>query len=124
MVAAEPNTVFKSTEGSTVEAYYENKDLKILKIAIYGEMGRFKLFYYPIEDILAVVKNTIQYSQHLYWDEDTLIEYPSQQKMIIKDGQLYYFVDSNEPMYTSDNTWYAEAYEKAVAALNDADANS
>jgi len=39
-------------------------------------------------------------------------------QVAIEDGQIYHYTDPFGPMYASDNTWYAEIYEKAVEALS------
>jgi hypothetical protein len=112
--------LFMTTLGSATHAYYEDNILQILKVYLLGETFRVEVFYYPFDDYLIVICNDIRYSQHVFWEEGELREYPVQRRMIIKNSQLYYFIDAGEPLYTSDNNWYAEIYAKAVEALNQA----
>jgi len=37
---------------------------------------------------------------------------------VIKEGKVYHFIDEREPMFLSEDTWYAEIYAKAVETLS------
>ena len=112
--------IYKTTEGSVITAYYDGDEaLQIVKVNLYGETFRCELRYYLSAEFLSVVCEDIRYSTPYYWEEEETVEYVSLRKMLIKDGQLYYFVDRDEPLYMSDNQNYLDIYETAIQALED-----
>ncbi|MCL2433044.1 MAG: hypothetical protein FWD16_00790 [Clostridia bacterium] len=111
--------VFKTTEGTGIEAYCdEDLELQILKICFFGETGRRAINYYPITEdgITAVTTYEVKYSSTEFnVFGDPVNHYVSaMRKMIIKDGQLYYFIDRNEPLCQSGNAAeYLDIFDKA-----------
>jgi len=116
-------SVFKTTEGTGIDAYCDNNmELQILKICFMGETGRRAINYYPITEdgIIAITTNEVKcLSTELSVFGDPENHYVSaMRKMIIKDGQLYYFIDRDEPLYQSENAAeYMDFYEKATALV-------
>ena len=107
-----------STEGSVIIGYYDkDEQLQIVKIAVYGETGRYTECFYPMKDAVAIKSESIRYTVPFVevTEEDQYSDGTA--RMSIEDGKLYYYIDTGEPMYPSDNTWYAEIYAKAVEAL-------
>jgi len=121
----EGSDLIMSSEGSLLTGYYENDELRIIKIAVYQSRHKVILRYYPIGDAVAIIEETIRYASgeplSEITEDDFYLDEISQ--AIIKDDQLFQCIDQREPMVASDNTWYAEIYAKAVEALNDAGAS-
>lgn len=113
--------LIQSTEGSSIIGYYdESNQLQIVEIAVYGETGRWIDRFYPMQDAVAILSESIWYTTAPFSEVTEDDQYfDGTARMSIEDGKLYYYIDTCEPMYASDNTWYAEIYEKAVEALND-----
>jgi len=118
-VEIDGNDLIQSTEGSSITGYYdEDKQLQIMEIIIYREVGRSILRFYPMKDAVAIRGETIWYTVPFceLTEEDQYFD--GTERMSIEDGQLYYYIDEREPMYPSDNTWYAGIYAKALEALD------
>ena len=114
--------MIRSTEGSDITGYYdENNQLQIMEIAVYGEIGRWIDRFYPMQDAVAIKSESIWYTTAPFSEVTEDDQYhDGTARMSIEDGQLYYYIDTREPMYASDDTWYAEIYAKAVEALSEA----
>lgn len=111
--------LIQSTEGSAIIGYYdESKQLQVIEITVYREIGRSILRFYPFEDAVAIKSEDVWYTAPFseVTQEDQYLDGTA--RMSIENGQLYYYIDEREPMYLSNNTWYAEIYAKAVDALN------
>ena len=118
----EDNDFIQSSEGSLVAGYYKNEELRIIKITVCQSRHQVILRFYPFNDAVVMIEEVIRYATdkplHEVTEDDMRLDKVEQ--AIIKDGQLYYYIDEREPMYPSDNTWYAEIYAKALEALDDA----
>ncbi|MCL2494946.1 MAG: 5'-methylthioadenosine/S-adenosylhomocysteine nucleosidase [Oscillospiraceae bacterium] len=123
---ADASGIYPAKKGSFFRAYRDgNGDLKIVEAAFDFETSRVICRYYPFEDILALTCDRVEYSSHFFSEDtdefgeaDELFDYTILRKMIIKDGQLYYFIDDGEPLYMSNNQDYLKIYEDALNALN------
>ena len=111
--------VVTSSEGSLVTGYYERKELRIIKITVYQSRHQVILRFYPFDDAVVMISETIRYAtdKPLYeiTEDDMYLE--SVLQAVIKDDQVYHYINEREPMCLSDDTWYAEIYTKAVEAL-------
>jgi len=116
------SNLIASTEGSTISGYFDDdRQLQIMEIIIYGETGRGIDRFYPMKDAVAIKSESIWYTTAPLSEVKENDQYrDGTARMSIENGQLYYYFDTREPMYASDNTWYAEIYAKAVEALSEA----
>ena len=120
-IEIEGSDLFQSSEGSLVVGYYENKELKIIILTIYQSRHQVILRFYPFGDVVVMLEEIIRYASDKPLPEITEddMRLAAVSQMVIKEGKEYSFIDDHEPMYASDNTWYAEIYAKAVEALEE-----
>jgi len=109
----------QSSEDSLLTGYYENEQLRIIKIAVYQSRHQVILRFYPFDDDVVIIEDTIIYATDKPLSEikEDDMRLDSVLQAVIKDGQVYHYIDECELMYLSDDTWYAEIYTKAVEAL-------
>jgi len=124
LIEIEGSDLIMSSEGSSLTGYYANKELRIIKIAVYQSRHQVILRLYPFGNDVAIVSEKIIYASDKPLSEITEDDYFLDKvfQAVIKDGLLYEYIDDREPMHLSDNTWYAEIYAKAVEALSEAGA--
>jgi len=119
---ADASGFVQSSEGASVIGYYtKNGDLRIIEVGVYQSRHKVICRFYPLKDAVAIICYTIVYATdaplHEVTEDDMHVSSISQ--FAIQDGQVHCYLDEREPMLASDNTWYAEIYAKAVAALSD-----
>jgi len=122
LIEIDGSDLITSSEGSLVTGYYENQELRIVKIAVY--QSRHKVFrrFYPFGNDIVITGEKIIYATGEPLSEVTEedLRLDAVFRALIKDGQVYCYTDEPEPMCDPGDTWYAEIYEKAVEALDQA----
>lgn len=86
----------ETSEGGQVIAYFENDDLKLMEVFLYGEIGMRKIEYYFNSGELIFVLNTdYSYNRPIYWDEERAKENNDtvcfdSNKTMIKENRYYF----------------------------------
>ncbi len=90
----------ESTEGGEAEAYFDNKELKLLAVTWLGEMGKRRVeYYYDKRQLIFALDQEVTYNRPIYYDEERARENNDKEafdpkKSTIKENRFYF--DNNE----------------------------
>ena len=115
------NDLIRSSQGSFIRGYFENEKLQIVEIVIFGVLGRSIIRFYPFENAVTVIRESIRYTVPF----DELIEHNredveflySTQRMVMLEDRVYDFTDENTPLVLSEDAYMLELFATALEAL-------
>lgn len=109
----------ESTEGGEVIGYYDDGDLKLMEVWLYGETRRSKTeYYYNNGQLFFVFDVDYKYNRPIYWDEETAAQnndteaFDDDKTVILenryyfKDEQLIRWIKHNKEKVDSDDEDY------------------
>jgi hypothetical protein len=92
----------ESTEGGIGIAFYENSELKLIKVVFFGEIGRnVTEYYFDNGKLYFSFDQQFKYNRPIYWDETKIKELSDKEvfddkKTIIKEDRYYF---NNEVLF-------------------------
>lgn len=99
------NDFIVSSEGSIVVGYFKNEELRIVNITVFQSRHRVILRFYPFDNYIVMVEETIRYATDKPLEEIT-------EEDFIRE------ISEQIIITTDDNSWYVEIFEQAVQALS------
>lgn len=108
-----------SSEGGTVEGFWLDNNLKMMRLHLYGEMGKIQTDYYIIDDnIIYTVITITEYDKPFYMD-DVNIKVYYKELFIIDDKVMVYDTDKADLVESVDDfTYYTDFTSAKEAILN------
>ncbi len=113
-----------SAEGAVVRGYYQNDDLKLIKIQSYGELGRaFWDFYIVDSETTFVIVNKQDYSAGLALEEpeDIYVEKECTKAYVILQDKVYEYDSVKMDIAAESDSSTKEFFDEAVAFLDSSD---
>lgn len=65
----------ESTEGGELTGFYKKKDLKLIRVAYFGETGMKEIeYYFDNDQLFFVFEKYYRYNRPIYWDKEHMEE--------------------------------------------------